>query len=385
MDVGALAVAGSVVLHVLVLLALGLGTTSVRGGVRPAEPLPIEVTVERVETPRDRPVDPDPAEADPADLDPDPGLTAAQTERREPTPRARTRAAPSRALASVDPGRAASRPSAAAAEPAVAAAARGSRWFGMRSVGTDGIPGADGSTARLPLPGEIGAGMERALAAQWAAEPVPEAGLPLGPIDGETPRGRPLLVADGDGGYRHERRTFMARVARDGSIKFSDGPNLQVDGFEVDTEDGFPIKWKASFDLTDAIMRAYGEDPYRYEKHKVMEATREQRAVMAEHARRERLRQAVLDLPKALHAVWVYPDASPEEKRYALFTLWDDCADEGDERMLRAAEEARASILAFIRRTLPEGSADGYDADELARLNAERRSTRPFDPYGEQD
>jgi hypothetical protein len=41
----------------------------------------------------------------------------------------------------------------------------------------------------------------------------------------------------------------------------------------------------------------------------------------------------------------------------------------------------RASVLAFVRRVLPRGSRDAFDALELERLNAARSSRQRFVPY----
>jgi hypothetical protein len=64
------------------------------------------------------------------------------------------------------------------------------------------------------------------------------------------------------------------------------------------------------------------------------------------------------------------------ERRQLLFELWDECDNTNSGR------EARASILAFIRRRLPLGGADAYSPDELERLNGRRTTAEPFDPYG---
>ena len=46
--------------------------------------------------------------------------------------------------------------------------------------------------------------------------------------------------------------------------------------------------------ITDAILRAMGSDPYAYEKQKFAEATREQRAEMADASCKDRLRTSLL-------------------------------------------------------------------------------------------
>jgi hypothetical protein len=194
-----------------------------------------------------------------------------------------------------------------------------------------------------------------------------------------TPSG--VLRPDGDGGYRMDRETFAARVDRDGRVTFSDKANIQSDG---PTAGGFgAVGWAGRFDITDALMRARGEDPYRYEKAKFLDETREMRYAMAAVERSENLREAVHALSTFLEKVWAHDSWSPEERRRIIFELWDDCAEQGDREVLEAASQVRASIIGFIRRRLPEGSVAGYGADELARLNRGRLSRQTFDPYGE--
>jgi hypothetical protein len=191
--------------------------------------------------------------------------------------------------------------------------------------------------------------------------------------------GGAVLRPDGGGGYRMDRETFAARVDRDGRVTFTDKPNIQSDG---PTAGGFgALGWAGRFDVTDAIMRARGEDPYRYEKAKFLDETREMRCAMAAVERSDNLREAVHALSSFLDKIWSHDAWSPAERRRVIFELWDDCAEEGDVEMLAAAAQARASIVGFIRRRLPEGSTAGYGLDELARLNRGRRSQQVFDPY----
>jgi hypothetical protein len=193
-----------------------------------------------------------------------------------------------------------------------------------------------------------------------------------------------LLQPDGNGGVRYVRETFVARVARDGSVQISDNPNFQGKGFGCQgcngADTGMP-GWSASFDLTDAIMRANGEDPYRYEKARFLEETFELRTAMAETDRLERLDEAVRKLPERLALVWEYTVWTAAQRRRVLFDLWDECAEEGDEPLLTASAAARKHIVGFIRSRLAAGTPDAYTADELATFKATRRSTARFDPY----
>jgi hypothetical protein len=186
--------------------------------------------------------------------------------------------------------------------------------------------------------------------------------------------GRPT----GGGTYRAERRTFKADVAEDGSVRLRDKPNWQG-GFFADPKEG--VGYRATFDVTDWLMRMHGEDPYLYNKMKWLEDTREERQQMALAYRARSLRESVYKLPDLLSRVWYDEALSPVERRRAIFLLWDECAEKGDPEVLAASREVRATIVGFVRRVAPRGSAGAYGAEELEKLNAERESEALFDPY----
>lgn len=187
-------------------------------------------------------------------------------------------------------------------------------------------------------------------------------------LPAETHRG---LLANGDGSYRWEGLTFVADVAPDGTIHFRDRSL-----FAWDAENA-----GATFDLTDLVMRRHGEDPYRYEKHKVMTHTFAQRARMREVSDRLTMRAALDELPLRLFGVWTRKEWSAALRRRVLFELWDECAEDDNALVTAGAAEARLTILQFIRANLPEGSADSYPKEELAALNGRRESWARFDPY----
>jgi hypothetical protein len=183
------------------------------------------------------------------------------------------------------------------------------------------------------------------------------------------------LIPNGDGTYRWEGLTFVANVRGDGTISFSDrGP------FTWD-----PVMGGVNWDLTDAVMRSRGEDPYRYEKHKVMARTFERRAAMKAQYDRAHMRAALDDLPLYLFAVWHEPRWSPELRRRILFELWDECAEEGNSLIASGGAEARRTIEEFVRVHLPAGSPLGFTREELDGLNAHRLSRQGFAPYGAAD
>jgi hypothetical protein len=74
-------------------------------------------------------------------------------------------------------------------------------------------------------------------------------------------------------------------------------------------------------------------------------------------------------LSRRLDTVWLDRTRSAAARRAQLYEMWDECQG-GD-----AGALARATIIGYIRRNLPDGSSDAFTRQELERLS-------PFDPYG---
>ena len=186
------------------------------------------------------------------------------------------------------------------------------------------------------------------------------------------------VVADGGGRFRQERTTFTSHVDEDGSVHFTDKGNVQIDGGGI-----LPLGFLLGghFDITEALMRMHGEDPYRHEKAKFMEASRGERMEMAAAVRAERLKDAVVKMPPYLEKIWRTARWSPAERKLALFSLWDEVIEEGDAELVAAGAKVRQEILWFIQRRLPAASADAFTRTEIDALNAHRKSTARFDPY----
>lgn len=136
-----------------------------------------------------------------------------------------------------------------------------------------------------------------------------------------------------------------------------------------------------SFDVTDVVMRAVGQDPYASKKLAFLDATRDERAGIARRREAVDLTDAVAGLRRHLEALWRRGDLDARRRRAVLFELWDECAERGTKDELAAAEQARATIVGFIRRRLPAGSAAAYPTAELEALNRRRTSHRRFAPY----
>jgi hypothetical protein len=219
-----------------------------------------------------------------------------------------------------------------------------------------------------------GAGVPR-LAPEQAArlverDPGPPAWSPLAPPrSGKTPRARSEIVPDGKGAYRADDLTFTAKIDRDGRVHIEDKRNLQ----------GGPTG--GTFDVSDAIMRSAGQDPYYHRKALFLERTREQRAVMSVDERQVTLRDSLARLPHHLTEIWAHTAWPAAQRRRVIFELWDECAEQGPDDIVSAGTAARITIVAFIRRRMPQGGAHAYPEAEIQALNKARRSRQRFAPY----
>jgi hypothetical protein len=275
-------------------------------------------------------------------------------------------------------------------------------------------------------PGGPGAGADRGAppasgldAARAAAAIEREAGAPPppGPLDGPRPRRPPRTRSElrpgGPTGFQTDEGVFVARTRRDGTVEFADRPNVRVEvplptprnvarGVErwydslapgqprpgqpdpreprAGDSAGTPPLAGGSFDLTDGIMGALGQDPYGSRKLAFLDRTRDERLAMAAARRSADLREALHRTRGELERLWRGP-GSAAARRELLFLLWDECAETGSPEVVSTARAVRGAIVAFVRRRLPAGSAHAFTADELARHNARRSSTARFDPY----
>ncbi|MEZ4367496.1 MAG: hypothetical protein R2939_14655 [Kofleriaceae bacterium] len=281
--------------------------------------------------------------------------------------------------------------------------------------------GSTGSEAPRPSPSPTGP-VDLRLAATSAlvgpaSTPGPDPRADLEPGD---LRSRP-------GGWkRTDEGVFVADVAPDGTVRFTDRPNLRwqwklptpgsiahglaswiTDPYtqrrradcdptlrslstecatKVDAEDdkadhgGVVPVLGATFDVTDAIMRAAGQDPYASRKLDFIDRTEAVRVEMARDHRATTLAATTEQMRRNLRALWrAEPDA--ERRRRALFEMWDECFEDGTDDEQQAGRDARGQVLAWIRSHAAAGTAAGYADDELRELNARRRSRQVFAPY----
>ncbi len=175
------------------------------------------------------------------------------------------------------------------------------------------------------------------------------------------------LQRDGTG-TKATHTTFVARVDGDGTAHITDEPNLQRHGLG------------ATFDVTDALMRHYGDDPYASNKRKFLDDTREERYQIGVEYKHKRLAHSAQLMQQNIDRVWATAITLDARKR-GLFELWDECAEVGSDDLTAGALAARTLVTGTIRSRLT--GADAYTASELATLNAHRTSHARFDPYSE--
>lgn len=169
-----------------------------------------------------------------------------------------------------------------------------------------------------------------------------------------------------DGTHRTDKTTFVAEVAKDGTVKLTDKANLRRNGLG------------ATFDTTDWLMRRQGMDPYASAKREYLDRTRDQRVEIGKAYRKEQLAQSAKLMATNLDRLWAsVPDVSA--RKQAVFELWEECAETGDAAIVEGGAKARTLLERFVQVKLR--GADGFTAEELARLNAHRRSRAAFDPY----
>ncbi len=169
-----------------------------------------------------------------------------------------------------------------------------------------------------------------------------------------------------DGTYSTTKRAFAAKVDRDGTIHIHDRPNVQFEGPGL------------SFDVTDAMMRRHGIDPYSSAKLRLMDRTRDQRVAIGQEYRREQLSHSAELMQANVQRAWTMT-SDLHARKQGLFELWDECAETGEPEVIAGGDAARDYVIRFIQVKLT--GANAYTPDELGRLNAGRHSKAVFAPY----
>lgn len=140
--------------------------------------------------------------------------------------------------------------------------------------------------------------------------------------------------------------------------------------------------FRGGLDPTAWLMRKTVGDPYASKKRAYLDATREERAqIRAEHRARQ-LRDTAKLVRESLERAW-HSTTDVAVRKQRVFELWDEIVEPADDEpaLAEAARVARAQVIGFIRARLPQRGADAYQADEIAALNAKKRSKVTFSPY----
>jgi hypothetical protein len=237
-------------------------------------------------------------------------------------------------------------------------------------AGTQAIAAASASVVP-PAAGEVaptGDGARGLPSARAEVDRLAERGaiaLPSSPPPAHTKADDPLAM-------EQSRPTFTMHVDSDGTAHISDRRNLQrVRGHDFDllAETSRAEQWLdahheqsnvvdmkvppvgvpiVTFDVTDWAMRSVGQDPYAFQKLKLLDATREQRAEIGARHRERQVVQTPALVRESLVQITALP---PEERHAALLDLWRSCD------TTKAGAVARATISSYVR-TQPAFSAD---------------------------
>lgn len=142
----------------------------------------------------------------------------------------------------------------------------------------------------------------------------------------------PKLRRHGDGTYRYRGHAFRAIVAKDGSVTF-----------EEKNRQGMTV----SFDLTHAMMRRRGEDPYRYEKEHFLQSTAAFRQELFERWKAKQTRIALKKLRVRLLRISEDVTLSQQQKEARVLAIFRNTADD------EAGAAARDTIAEFVSRRMP--------------------------------
>lgn len=178
----------------------------------------------------------------------------------------------------------------------------------------------------------------------------------------------PRLTHAADGSYVYVHTAsggnvviFNARITPDGEVRFNDAGNVQMATIPVG----------GTFDINDALM---GGQLYSAEKRWFLEHTAELRHQLADAARSIEGTRAHVALKRAFEDI-LRKSITSQQKREAVFELWQDCSNDAD------ALAVRSWLEALIRQRMPKGSELGFDDAYLEQHNRGLPAKYHFDPY----
>ena len=237
------------------------------------------------------------------------------------------------------------------------AVTRGTIDFGTMA---DRDPGFDG-TGHRDLPRGAagvdrrgrGAELDRIFAAEIASS---------GPTSRRPP---PELRRSSDGGYDWSGPRVSAHVAPDGTVSFQDQGPVQGRG----------VSASFSFDVSEAVMGARGQDVHRAEREWFLRETETLRDGLETTYRRQLAASGARRVRAELSRIWGASGLSPIRKRREILDFYADL-DEG-----ALGDSARRVVAEFVRTYLPADSVHAFTAEELARFNRGRAEGQRLEPY----
>ena len=145
-------------------------------------------------------------------------------------------------------------------------------------------------------------------------------------------RDPPKLSRHRDGTHRYHGHAFRAIVEKDGSVTF---------------DEGYAQGTTVRFDITDAIMRKRGEDPYRVEKEWFLEGTKELRQEVFQRWQAKQTLLAIRKLRVGLLRMLENEALTGDEKSARVIALFRDTSDD------EAGALARDTIAEFVAERMP--------------------------------
>ncbi|MBX2812276.1 MAG: hypothetical protein KTR25_10725 [Myxococcales bacterium] len=172
-----------------------------------------------------------------------------------------------------------------------------------------------------------------------------------------------------DGSYAKKLGPVTAHITAEGDVYFRN-QSLQVTSLT-----------QLRFDMTDAVIRSLGDDPYAQRKQQFLRETRTFRAQLRKAAWQRNWQTAKRNIFKRLRTIWYRSQATASIRKKKLFKIWDGVY-QGQESDRRAAGEyIRAAVLHFIKTEIPRSSVDHYTTNELRWFKLVQTSSGTFQPY----
>ncbi|HEX7700239.1 MAG TPA: hypothetical protein VF403_05950 [Kofleriaceae bacterium] len=184
--------------------------------------------------------------------------------------------------------------------------------------------------------------------------------------------------------YEEREKQVASREEQDEHELKQDGRGFKAEHAtftgHVDPDGTAHLDHKRSYDPTEILMNRHNMDPYASNKLRFLDGTREERYQIGKKYKEEQLGHSAEIAQKNLGYLWARTSDTNERKE-ALFEMWDECAETGNDKLVAGGTAARTMIVGFIRAHMT-GTAT-YTGAELTAFNAKKKSSAVFDPYRE--